>query len=70
VRKELDRIQDQQVGLTDPRRNILDMAMDSEIARLNHQIRQQAQEIDRLSAENTKLKKALEKKAMSLIRTM
>ena len=66
----MDRIQDQQVGLTDPRRNILDMAMDSEIARLNHQIRQQAQEIDRLSAENTKLKKALEKKAMSLIRTM
>lgn len=70
VRSELDRIQEQQVGLTDPRRNILDMAMNTEVERLHRQNDQQKQEIERLKEENQKLKKALEKRAMNMIRNM
>ena len=70
VRSELDRIQEQQGGLTDPRRNILDMAMNAEVERLHRENTLQRKEIERLKEENQKLKKALEKRAMNMIRNM
>ena len=70
VRSELDRIQEQQIGLTDPRRNILDMAMNTEVERLHRENSLQRREIDRLKEENLKMKKALEKRAMNMIRNM
>lgn len=63
VRSVLDKALEQQVGMTDPRKNILDMAMDNEIAALHEKIRA-------LQAENERLKKALNKKNASLIRSL
>lgn len=63
VRNVLDKALEQQVGMTDPRKAILDMAMDNEIAALHEKIRS-------LQAENEKLKKALSKKNASLIRSL
>ncbi len=63
VRSVLDKALEQQVGMTDPRKNILDMAMDNEIAALHEKIRS-------LQAENERLKKALNKKNASLIRSL
>ena len=68
VRKELDRAQELQIGLTDPRRNILDLAMNTEIERLHCLIGQQKLEIENLKEENQKLKKALERRTMNMIR--
>ena len=63
VRNVLDKALEQQMGMTDPRKAILDMAMDNEIAALHEKIRS-------LQAENEKLKKALSKKNASLIRSL
>lgn len=63
VRNVLDKALEQQVGMTDPRKAILDMAMDNEIAALHEKIRS-------LQAENERLKKALSKKNASLIRSL
>ena len=60
VRKELDRALEQQAGMSNPRKKILDMAMDSEIEALHQQLRAAQQEKEKLVKENEKLKKALE----------
>lgn len=59
----LDKALEQQVGMTDPRKSILDMAMNNEIAALHEKIRT-------LQAENERLKKALNKKNANLIRSL
>ena len=56
--------------MTDPRKNILDMAMDNEIIALHEKIRTLQKENSRLTAENEKLQKALNKKNMSLLRSL
>ena len=60
VRKEIDRALEQQAGLTDPRREVLDMAM-------NHELAMSQQEVERLRKENEQLKQELEvaKKALA-----
>ena len=70
VRNTLDKALEQQVGMTDPRKNILDMAMDNEIIALHEKIRTLQKENSRLIAENEKLQKALNKKNMSLLRSL
>ena len=68
VRKELDRALEQQAGMSNPRKKILDMAMDSEIEALHQQLRAAQQEKEKLVKENEKLKKALERKNRDLLR--
>lgn len=60
VRKEIDRALEQQVGLADPRREVLDMAM-------NHELAMSQQEVERLRKENEQLRQELEvaKKALA-----
>lgn len=70
VRSVLDKALEQQVGMTDPRKNILDMAMNNEIVALHEKIRTLQKENSRLIAENEKLQKALNKKNMSLLRSL
>ena len=68
VRKELDRALEQQAGMSNPRKKILDMAMDSEIEALHQQLRAAQQEKEKLVKENEKLKKALDRKNRDLLR--
>lgn len=70
VRGVLNKALEHQVGMTDPRKNILDMAMDSEIIALHEKIRILQNENSRLAAENEKLQKALKKKNISLLRSL
>ncbi len=61
VRKEIDRALEQQAGMQDPRRNVLDMALNEEIQSLHHQILVLKQEKKALDEENARLRKALGK---------
>ena len=68
VRKEIDRALEQQAGLADPRREVLDMAM-------NHELAMSQQEVERLRKENEQLrqelkitKKALAKKNVGVLK--
>lgn len=70
VRTLIDQALEQQVGMTDPRRGILDMVMDNEIANLHEKIRLLQRENDGLRAENQKLHKALDRKNASLLRSL
>lgn len=70
VRRELDRALEQQAGMSNPRKKILDMAMDSEIEALHQQLRATQQEKEKLITENEKLKKALERKNRDLLRNL
>ncbi len=70
VRGVLNKALEQQVGMTDPRKNILDMAMGNEIEALHEKIRSLQEENRRLIKENEKLQKALNKKNASLLRSL
>lgn len=60
VRKEIDRALEQQAGLADSRREVLDMVM-------NHELAMSQQEVERLRKENEQLRQELEvaKKALA-----
>lgn len=70
VRMGLDRGLEQQAGMSNPRKKILDMAMNSEIEALHQQLRAVQQEKEKLIVENEKLKKALERKNRDLLRNL
>ena len=70
VRNLFNQALEQQAGMIDPRRSILDMVMDSEITALHEQIRMLQRENEKLKAENEKLQKALERKNLSLLRSL
>lgn len=70
IRKMLDEVQEQQIGIKDPRRTILDMAMDNEIVMLHEQIRALQRENDALKSENKKLKQSVERKAVNQFRNL
>lgn len=70
VRSVLNKALEQQVGMTDPRKGILDMVMDNEIAALHEKIRTLQKEINRLADENEKLQKALNRKNVSLLHSL
>ena len=72
VRKELDRVLELQRGMTftNPRKAVLDAAMEKQIALLTKQVGKQKKQIAELEAENTKLKKALNRKELQFIKQL
>lgn len=72
VRKELDRALELQRGMTftNPRKAVLDVAMEKQIALLTKQVEKQKKQIAELEAENTKLKKALNRKELAFIKEL
>ena len=70
VRKEVGLAQEQQTGLPDPRRNILDMAMNSELKLLQQKKEAMEAENERLKKENEALKKSLAKKNISMLKKL
>lgn len=68
VRRELDRALEQQVGMIDPRRGILDLAMNGEIELLRGQMIELRRENEELKQEIQRLKKALGKRNLEMIR--
>ena len=70
IRKELDRVMEQQAGMPNPRRNILDMAMNSEIELLKRQKRELEAENERLKRENEMLRNSLAKKNIGLLKKL
>ena len=62
IRRLVDEAMEKQVGLVDPRRGVFDMAMDNEMIQLHEQIRVLQKENQRLTEENIKLKKAMDRK--------
>lgn len=63
----MDHALEQQVGMPNPRKEVLDMAMNQEIAALRHQILVLQRENGNLKEEVGKLKKALKKKNADLL---
>ena len=70
VRAEIDRAIEQQAGTVDPRRSILDQAMDSRIELLQQQIAELKRENAKLLVENQRLQKALNKKSLNIIKNL
>lgn len=67
IRKLLDKAMGQQAGMIDPRRGILDMAMENEILALHERIRRLEQENKRLKEENEKLHRAVDRRNIGLL---
>lgn len=70
VRAEIDRAMEQQAGMIDPRRSILDKAMDSRIELLQQQVAELKRENAKLLMENQRLQKALNKKSLNIIKNL
>lgn len=72
VRKELDRALELQRGMTftNPRKAVLDVAMEKQIALLTKQVEKQKKQIAELETENKKLKKALNRKELQFIKQL
>lgn len=72
VRKELDRALELQRGMTftNPRKAVLDVAMEKQIVLLKKQVEKQKKQIAELEAENTKLKKALDRKELAFLKQL
>ena len=68
VRGEIDAAMEQQAGMVDPRRNIISQAMEAEMNLLRQQLQKLKSENENLIKENQKLKKALSKKELNLIK--
>lgn len=70
VRRALDLAMERQAGMPNPKRGILDLAMNREIELLRGQLAVFQRENEGLKTENQKLKKALEKRNANLIRNL
>lgn len=72
VRKELDRALELQRGMTftNPRKAVLDVAMEKQIALLTKQVEKQKKQIAELEAENKKLHKAMNRKELAFIKQL
>ena len=68
VRKLVDEAAERQAGTTDPRKGILDMVMDNEIANLHEKMR--ILRVEKLKEENQRLKKALDKKNRNILKNL
>lgn len=70
VRNEMDRAIEQQAGVIDPRKKIIDHAMENQIMLLEQQVASLKAENGLLKKENQKLKKALNKRELNFIKTI
>ena len=70
VRKEIDRALEQQAGMVDPRREVMDMAMNSELAMLHKQVEELKAKNERLRQELAATKKSLVKKNVGILKKM
>lgn len=70
VRKEIDRALEQQAGMVDPRREVMDMAMNNELAMLHKQVEELKAENEKLRQELAATKKSLEKKNIGVLKKM
>ena len=70
VRSEIDAAVEQQAGMIDPRRSIINQAMEAEMDLLRQQLQKLKNENENLKKENQKLKKALSKRELNLIKQM
>lgn len=68
VRKEVDRALQQQAGMVDRRKKILDMAMDSRILQLEQTVAKLQKEKKQLQKENEAMRKALNKRDLNLMK--
>lgn len=68
IRSEIDRAIEQQAGTVDPRRGILDKAMNDRIELLQQQLAKLKRENEALKKENERLQKALNKKSLNILR--
>ena len=68
IRSQISETLGRQAGMVDPRRGILDMAMNNRIELLQQQIAELKRENEMLWAENQKLQKAMKKKSLSVIK--
>lgn len=70
IRSQISEALDQQAGMVDPRRGILDMAMNNRIELLQQQVADLKRENDILQKENQKLQKVLNKKSLNIIKSL
>ena len=70
IRRLVDEAMEKQVGLVDPRRGVFGMALENEMIQLHEQIRVLQKENQRLTEENIKLKKAMDRKNLNLLRSI
>ena len=70
MRKEIDDAVERQSNIIDPRRKILDQAMDKNIDLLHQQIAKLQQENKRLKSENDKIHKALNKRNLNILKNL
>lgn len=70
IRQEMDRAVEQQAEMIDPRRGILNMALEKQNTLLQQQIIHLKREIEDLKKENEKLQKVLKKKDISFIKNL
>ena len=70
VRAEIDRAMEQQAGTINPRRGILDKAMEGRIDLLQEEIFRLRQENQALHAENQRLQKIISKRSRSEFRNL
>lgn len=68
IRAQISDALDRQAGMVDPRRGILDMAMNNRIELLQQQIAELKKENEMLQAENQKLQKAMKKKSLGVLK--
>lgn len=70
VRKEIDRALEQQAGMMDPRREVMDMAMNNELAMLHQKVKTLQTETEQLRKELETAKKSLAKKNIKELKKM
>lgn len=70
VRNELDHAMEQQAGLVDPRRTIINQAMEKQMELLQQEYQKIKKENENLKKENLRLKKALNKKELNVIKNL
>lgn len=70
IREEMDRAVEQQAGMIDPRREILNMALEKQIDLLNQKVANLTRENGELKKEKARLQKALKKQDLNFIKNL
>lgn len=70
VRREVDRAMEQQAGLVDKRRKIIDMDMENKIMLLEQIVAKFQRENEELKKQNEKLERALNKRDLNVLKNL